>query len=218
MELDIYQHNGLPAGRTIALDAEIFGIVPNDHLLWLDVRRTQAAKRQGTHKTRERGEVKGSNRKLYRQKGTGLARAGNAASPLRRGGGRIFGPRPHSYSLRLSKKVRRHARRSALSYKALEGAIRVIDPLDFEVPSYRELSAILRSLGLEGHPVLIVTASHSPEVFRSSRNLDRVVVREAKNVSTEDILRARILVCEESVIAVWSTQLAAKSARNTELV
>ena len=211
MELDIYQHNGVPAGRTIALDMAVFGGTPNDHLLWLDVRRTQAAKRQGTHKTKERGEVKGSNRKLYKQKGTGLSRAGNAASPLRRGGGRIFGPRPHSYSLRLSKKVRRRARRSALAYKAREGAIRVIDPFQFDVPNSRELLTILGSLELEGHPTLIVTASHSPEVFRSSRNLDRVVVREARNVSTEDILRARIVVCEEPALAIWSVLWAAAS-------
>ncbi len=204
MELDIYQHDGSPAGRKIALDTAVFGIDPNDHVLWLDVRRTQAAARQGTHKTKERGEVRGSNRKLYRQKGTGMARAGNAASPLRRGGGRIFGPRPHRYTVQLNKKVRQNARRSALSYKAREEAIRVVDPLQFEAPNSRELLTILRNLELEGQPVLIVTASHSPEVYRSSTNLSRVVVREARNVSSEDILRARILVCEEAALTVWS--------------
>ena len=204
MKLDVYQHNGSPAGRKIALDAAVFGIDPNDHVLWLDVRRTQAAARQGTHKTKERGEVKGSTRKLYRQKGTGMARAGNAASPLRRGGGRIFGPRPHRYNVRLSKKVRRNARCSALSYKAREDAIRVVDPLNYESPNTRALLTLLGNLELEGQPVLIVTASNRPELFRSSRNLDRVVVREARNVSTEDILRARILVCEEDALAVWS--------------
>ncbi len=204
MELDVYQHNGSPAGRTIALDTAVFGVDPNDHVLWLDVRRTQAAARQGTHKTKERGEVKGSNRKLYRQKGTGMARAGNAASPLRRGGGRIFGPRPHQYSVRLSKRVRRNARCSALSYKAREDAIRVVAPLDYESPNTRALLTLLGNLELEGQPVLIVTASNRPELFRSSKNLDRVVVREARNVSTEDILRAGILVCEEDALAVWS--------------
>ncbi len=204
MELDIYQHNGVPAGRTVALDTAVFDVAPNDHVLWLDVRRTQAAARQGTHKTKERGEVRGSGRKLYRQKGTGMARVGNAASPLRRGGGRIFGPRPHQYRLRLSKKVRRNARCSALSYKAREDAIRVVDPLNYESPDTRALVSLLGNLELEGQPVLIVTASNRPEVFRSSRNIDRVVVREARNVSTEDILRARILVCEEDALAVWS--------------
>lgn len=204
MELDIYQHNGVPAGRTITLDMAVFDIAPNDHVLWLDVRRTQAAARQGTHKTKERGEVRGSGRKLYRQKGTGMARVGNAASPLRRGGGRIFGPRPHQYRVRLSKKVRRNARCSALSYKAREDAIRVVDPLNYESPDTRALVSLLGNLELEGQPVLIVTASNRPEVFRSSRNIDRVVVREARNVSTEDILRARILVCEEDALAVWS--------------
>ena len=204
MELDVYQHNGSPAGRTIALDTAVFGVDPNDHVLWLDVRRTQAAARQGTHKTKERGEVRGSNRKLYRQKGTGMARAGNAASPLRRGGGRTFGPRPHQYNVRLSKKVRRNARCSALSYKAREDAIRVVAPLDYESPNTRTLLTLLGNLELEGQPVLIVTASNRPELFRSSKNLNRVVVREARNVSTEDILRARILVCEEDALAVWS--------------
>ena len=150
MELDVYQHNGSPAGRTVALDSAVFAVEPNDHVLWLDVRRTQAAARQGTHKTKERGEVKGSTRKIYRQKGTGMARAGNIASPLRRGGGRTFGPRPHQYSVRLSKKVRRKAKRSALSYKAQEEAIRVIDPLNYDAPSTRELSDLLSNLGLEG--------------------------------------------------------------------
>jgi len=211
MDLDVYQHNGSLAGRTIALDSAVFGIDPNDHVLWLDVRRTQAAARQGAHKTKERGEVKGSNRKLYRQKGTGMARAGNAASPLRRGGGRIFGPRPHQYHVRLNKKVQRNARCSALSYKAREEAIRIVDPLKFEAPNSRALFSLLENLELAGHPVLIVTASHSPEVFRSSTNLNRVVVREARNVSTEDILRAKILVCEEDALAVWSNLWASTS-------
>ncbi len=213
MELDVYQYNGSPAGRTIALDAAVFGVDPNDHVLWLDVRRTQAAARQGTHKTKERGEVKGSNRKLYRQKGTGMARAGNAASPLRRGGGRIFGPRPHKYNVRLSKKVKRNARCSALSYKASDGAIRVVSSLDYESPSTRALVTLLGNLELEGKPVLIVTASNHPALFRSSSNIERVVVREARNVSTEDILRAGVLVCEEEALSVWS-QLWASTRKN----
>ncbi len=204
MKLDVYQHNGSLAGREVSLDPAIFGVDPNDHVLWLDVRRTQAAARQGTHKTKERGEVKGANRKLYRQKGTGLSRAGNAASPLRRGGGRIFGPRPHRYAVRINKKVQRNARCSALSYKAREEAIRVIDPLNYELPSSRELDTLLGNLEIKGQPILIVTKSHSPEVFRSSKNLHRVVVREARNVSTEDVLRAKILVCEEDALSVWS--------------
>lgn len=215
MELDVYQHNGSPAGRTVALDATLFAVEPNDHVLWLDVRRTQAAARQGTHKTKERGDVKGSTRKIYRQKGTGMARAGNIASPLRRGGGRIFGPRPHRYGVRLSKKVRRKAKCSALTYKVQEEAIRVIGPLNYEAPSTRELSDLLNNLGLERQPVLIVTALHSPEVFSSSRNLERVVVREARNVSAEDILRARVLVCEEDTLGIWSSLWAYNSTQSS---
>ncbi|MCY4233888.1 MAG: 50S ribosomal protein L4 [Bacteroidetes bacterium] len=212
MTLDVLQHNGTPAGRTVALDEAIFGIDPNDHVVWLDVRRTQAAARQGNHKTKERGEVKGSNRKLYRQKGTGHARAGNAASPLRRGGGRIFGPRPHTYEIRLSKKVKRKARCSALSYKAQQEAIRVIDTLQFDDPNTRALQDLITSLELKSQPILIVTASHSPVVFRSSKNLHRVVVREARNVSAEDILRANTLVCEEDALTVWSHLWASTSS------
>jgi len=214
MELDVFQHNGTTTGRTVALDDAIFGVDPNDHVIWLDVRRTQATARQGNHKTKERGEVRGSNRKLYRQKGTGNARVGNAASPLRRGGGRTFGPRPHRYEVRLSKKVKRIARCSALSYKAQQEAIRIIDPLHFENPNTRDLRALLLNLELATDSVLIVTASHTQEVFQSSKNLPRVVVREARNVSAEDILRAQVLVCEENALSVWTHLWSSNSTIN----
>ena len=207
MELEVFDRQGASTGRTVALDAAVFDADPNDHVLWLDVRRTQAAARQGTHKTRERGEVIGSSRKLYRQKGTGMARAGNVTSPLRRGGGRAFGPRPRAYGLRLGKKVRRLARRSALTYKARSGAVRVVEALGMEQPSTADLKRLLAALDVNGRRVLIVTAESERNVYLSGRNLDRTVVREARNASSEDILRGGVLVCEEEAISVFSSLL-----------
>ena len=202
MEVDVYATDGSLTGRTVKLDERVFGAEPNDHVLWLDVRRTQASARQGTHKTKERSEVRGSTRKLYRQKGTGRARTGPAKSPLRRGGGRTFGPRPRTYRLRLSKKTRRLARRSALAYKTQEGAIRLIEPLEFTEPSTASLAGLLHALEVADRRVLVVTAAHGAALWRSSCNLSRVSVREARNVTAEDILRAATLVCEEGAVDV----------------
>lgn len=201
MELSVYQKDGIDTGRTVVL-GDAFDIEPHDHVLWLDVRRTQAARRSGTAKTKERGEITGSTRKLYRQKGTGMARSGSVKSPLRRGGGRTFGPRPRKYRLRLSKKTRRLARNSALSYRLREEEVHVVDALEFNTPSTAWLSGILGTFGLDGSRVLVVTASNSPHVFRSSTNLHRVVVREARNICAEDVLRARTLLIEEGAVAV----------------
>ena len=202
MEFEVHSLTGLATGRTIAVEDAAFDTEPNDHVLWLDVRRTQASARQGTHKTRERGEIRGSTRKLYRQKGTGRARAGSASSPLRRGGGRTFGPRPRSYSLRLSRKVRRLARRSALTYKVRQGALRVVEPLGFEAPSTQDLSRIIEAFELDNQRILVVTAEHSAAVYRSCSNLSRVEVKEARNLTAEDILRARVLLCELPALSV----------------
>ena len=200
MELEVYHRDGSATGRAVALDATVFGMQPNDHVLWLDVRRTQASSRQGTHQTKERGDVAGSMRKLYRQKGTGMARSGTAKSPLRRSGGRIFGPHPRSYSLRLGKKTRRLARRSALSYKARIDAIRVVEPLNFDGPSTHGLLAVLGALNISERRVLLITAQHEPNAYLSSRNTPGLVIREARNVSTEDILRAGTLLLEEDAL------------------
>ena len=197
MELGVFHRDGTPTGRSVELEPAVFGVPPNDHVLWLDVRRTQASRRQGTHKTKERSDVRASTRKLYRQKGTGLARSGSRSSPLRRGGGRTFGPRPRTYRVRLSKKTRRLARCSALSYKAQADAIRIVEPLAFERPSTRELLGLAEALALSRHRVLVITEQNQPAVHLSSRNADRIAVREARNVSAEDILRAGVLLLEE---------------------
>lgn len=216
MELSVFQADGAETGRTVELGAA-FSVAPNDHVLWLDVRRTQAARHRGTHKTKERGEVRGSTRKLYRQKGTGMARSGSVTSPLRRGGGRIFGPRPRRYNLRLSKKTRRLARASALSYKIQNDKIRVVEALAFEAPSTSLLLGLLDAFELSGSRVLVVTAAHAPAVYRSSRNLARVEVKEARSLSAEDTLRAGVLLVEEGAIDVLDRATAKlRAAAETE--
>lgn len=210
MELAVYHVDGSETGRTVVLDAGVFDVEPNDHVLWLDIRRTQATSRQGTHKTKERSEITGSTRKLYRQKGTGMARSGNIKSPIKRSGGRAFGPQPRSYGLRLSRKTRRLARRSALSYKAREEAIRVVEALVFAEPDTSLLVDLVEALSLTEKRILVVTAAHAPHVHRSSRNLAKVAVREARCISAEDILRAGVLVCEEGAVDVLAETLGAK--------
>ena len=207
MELDVFHKDGTSAGRSVTFDSAVFEAEPNDHVLWLDIRRTQASRRQGNHKTKERSEVTGSRRKLYRQKGSGRARSGAAVSPLRRGGGRTFGPRPRTYTVRLTKKTRKLARRSALSYKVQDDAILVVEPLAFDRPSTRHLLGVLNALEVEKRPVLVITADHAPAVHRSSRNAPRVAVREARSVSAEDILRAGMIVMEEMAADVLTALL-----------
>ncbi len=215
MELGVYHNDGTSTGRVVVLNPAVFGVEPNDHVLWLDIRRTQASRRQGTHKTKERSEVRGSGRKLYRQKGTGSARSGASVSPLRRGGGRIFGPRPRRYSIRLSKKTKQLARCSALSYKVQEDAIRVVEPLAFDRPSTRRLLNVLHLLEVIQRPVLVITTQNAPAVHLSSRNAPRVAVREARNVSAEDILRAGMIVMEEPATNVLTATLGASPMETT---
>ena len=212
MELQVYQIDGSETGRTIALDASVFGIEPNDHVLWLDVRRTQANGRQGTHKTKERGEIAGSTRKLYRQKGTGMARAGSIKSPIRRSGGRVFGPRPRNYGLRLTKKTRQLARRSALSYKAQSDAIRVVEALAFDEPDTAQLVDMIDALELTGQKVLVLTAKNDAAVYRSSRNLARVHVQEARSASAEELLGAAVIVFEEGAVDVLTETLSGSAS------
>ena len=200
METDILQEDGIESGRTAALDPTVFAIEPNDHVIWLDVRRIQAHKRQGTSKTKQRSEVRGSGRKLYRQKGTGNARVGDAQSPIRRGGGRAHGAQPRPYRLNLNTKTKRLARRSALSYKVANDAIRVVEDFSMEQPSTRELKDLLELLELGDEKVLIVTADTEREVYASSRNLEGVDVQEANSLNTLDILKADVLLLQEGAI------------------
>ena len=207
MELAVYNTNGNKTRRKADLDASVFDVEPNDHVLWLDVRRIQAHARQGTHKTKERNAVRGSRRKLYRQKGTGMSRAGDAKSPIRKTGGRAHGPRPRDYKLKLNKETRRLARRSALTYKARDEALRIIEDFSFEVPSTRELKDLVDALDLQDKKVLLLTAGYAPTVYQSSRNLTRFTVREARDVSTYDILDADIVLLQEGGVDVLTGQL-----------
>jgi large subunit ribosomal protein L4 len=210
MELQILKQDGTEAGRTAQLDPRVFDVEPNDHVLWLDVRRIRTNARQGTAKTKERNEIAGSTRKLYRQKGTGHARAGDAKSPIRKTGGRAHGPRPRNYHNKINKKTRDLAQRSALTYKAREGALHVVEGLAMDAPSTRGLSGVLSGLGLDGKKVLILTAAYDQTLLRSAGNLKKVLVHEARDVSTYDLLNAEAIVLQEEALEILTGRLTAR--------
>lgn len=208
MDVEILQEDGVGSGRNVTLDPSVFGIEPNDHVIWLDVRRIQAAQRQGTSKTKERSEVRGSGRKLYRQKGTGNARVGDAQSPIRRGGGRAHGARPREYKLNLNKKTKRLARRSALSYKAQDEGVRVIEDFSMDAPSTRQLRELLNLLDLADRKVLLVTAETEPEIYLSSRNVPTLDIQEARSLNTLEVLNADVVIFQESALEYVTDLLA----------
>ncbi|GIV59270.1 50S ribosomal protein L4 [Rhodocaloribacter litoris] len=216
MELKVYRQDGSEAGTTVTLDASVFDVEPNDHAIWLDVRRIQANARQGTHKVKERSENAHSTRKLYRQKGTGYARAGDAKSPIRRSGGTIFGPRPRTYGLKVNRKTQQLARRSALTYKAREEAIRVVEDFSLEAPSTRWLEELLAAFGVDGRRVLILTAGHQAAVYRSGRNVPKVTVREARNASTLDLLGAQVVLMQVGALEALTAQLGQAAPASAE--
>jgi large subunit ribosomal protein L4 len=200
MELVVYNKSGEKTDRTISLDDSIFGISPNDHAIYLDVKQILANKRQGTHKSKEKGEITGSTRKLKKQKGTGTARFGSIKSPLFRGGGRVFGPRPRDYSFKLNKKLKRLARKSALSYKATEQKITILEDFTFEAPKTKNFVQLLKSFNLEGRKVLILVPATDSNVLLSARNLEEVMYLNAKSINTFDIMKAQqILIVESSI-------------------
>lgn len=195
----------------MTLEESVFGIEPNDHVLWLDVRRIQAHARQGTHKTKERAENARSTRKLYRQKGTGYARAGSAKSPTRKSGGRAHGPRPRNYNLKVNRKTQQLARRSALSYKASAEAVRVVENFSLDAPSTRTFVELLNALELGGQKVLLLTAQHEAAIYRSSRNVGKLSVCEARNASTFDLLNAQVIVVQEGALDVLNETLGSRA-------
>ncbi len=200
MELNIYNTTGAETGKKVTLKAEVFGIEPNNHAIYLDVKQYLANQRQGTHKAKERNEVAGSTRKLKRQKGTGGARAGSILSPVFVGGGRVFGPQPRDYGFKLNKKLKQLARRSALSYKAKDGKITVVENFTFEAPKTKSFIAMANSLKLNDRRILVVLPESDNNVILSARNLGNVKVVPAANVSTYDVMNAtRILMAEGSV-------------------
>jgi len=201
MELKVYDIKGNETGRTIKLSDEIFGIEPNDHAIYLAVKQYMANQRQGTHKAKERGEVKGSTRKIKRQKGTGTARAGAIRNPLYKGGGRVFGPRPRNYSFKLNKKVKRLARKSALATMLKNEKIMVIENFDFETPKTKNFVEVLKSLKLDDKKSVFVFVNPNKNVYLSSRNLPKTGVINSSNLNTYAILNAGKLVLTEDSIA-----------------
>ena len=202
MELAVYNISGKETGRKAVLNDQIFGIEPNDHAIYLDVKQYHANQRQGTHKSKERNEVSGTTKKLKRQKGTGGARAGSMKSPIFVGGGRIFGPRPRDYSFSLNKKLKRLARKSALAYKAQSNGIMVLEDLNFAAPRTKEMIDLVNNLNLSDKKTLIVVAESNKNVYLSSRNLERHKVVIASDLNTYDILHAQTLVVTEGSLSV----------------
>ena len=200
METAIYNKSGKETGKKALLMDEIFGIEPNDHAIYLDVKQYLANRRQGTHKSKQRNEVAGSTRKLKRQKGTGGARSGSILSPLFPGGGRVFGPVPRDYSFKLNKKLKQLARKSALTYKAKEDAIKVVEDFSMEAPKTKEFIAITKNLDLEGKKILLILPESNRNIALSARNLQNVKIVLASNINTYDVMNAgNILMAEGSV-------------------
>ena len=207
MELSVYNKQGEETGRTVTLDDTIFGIEPNDHAIYLDVKQHLANKRQGTHKTKERSEITGSTRKMIRQKGSGGARRGDVKSPVLVGGARVFGPKPRDYSFKLNKKVKALARKSALSYKARENAITVIEDFTMEAPKTKEFLAFMKDLNLEGKKILFVLPENNQFIFLSARNLKAADIVTVSQVNTYKVLHAANLLFTESSLGIIESYL-----------
>ena len=198
MELNVLNIKGQETGRKVTLNDAIFGIEPNDHVIYLDVKQYLANQRQGTAKAKERSEHAGSTRKLGRQKGGGGARHGDINSPVLVGGGRVFGPKPRDYSFKLNKKVKILARKSALSYKAQENAVVVVEDFNMEAPKTKEFLNIAKNLKVDGKKVLMVLPEANKNVYLSARNLQRAEVMEARSINTYKVLNADVLVITEN--------------------
>ncbi len=198
MEVSVLNINGQETGRKVTLNESVFGIEPNDHVIYLDVKQYLANQRQGTAKAKERSEHKGSTRKLGRQKGGGGARHGDINSPLLRGGGRVFGPRPRDYRFKLNKKVKALARRSALSYKAQENAIIIVEDFTLDAPKTKEFVNITKNLKIEGKKLLLLLPGVDKNVYLSARNLQRTEVMTASSLNTYKVLNADVLVVTEN--------------------
>lgn len=200
MNIAVLKNTGEDTGRKVKLNKDIFGIAPNDHAIYLDVKQYLANQRQGTHKAKERADIVGSTRKIKKQKGSGTARAGSIKSPLFRGGGRAFGPRPRDYSFKLNKKVKILARKSALSYKAKEKCISVLEDFKLEAPKTKAYLTMLSDLSFADKKTLLVLAENNSNIYMSSRNLKKASVTTADRINTYDVVNADILVFFESSI------------------
>lgn len=202
MTLDIYKIDGKTTGEKVELSDSIFSIEPNDHAIYLSVKSYLANQRQGTHKTKERSEVRGGGKKPWKQKGRGGARAGTIRSPLWIGGGTIFGPRPRNYRQELPKKLKRLARKSAFSYKAKDMQLMVVEDFSLEKPKTKDFTQMLEALKISGKKVLLLTTSYNDTIYKSGRNIPKIKILEANKVSTFDILNNQMLVVQKSAVKV----------------
>ncbi len=209
MELKVHDIQGKETGASVQLADAVFAIEPNDHAIWLDVKQYLAAQRQGTHKSKQRAEIAGSTKKLKRQKGTGGARAGGIKNPLFHGGGRVFGPQPRDYSFKLNKKLKVLARRSALTYKAKDDAIKVIDGLSFEAPKTKAFLQVMKSFGFgDNNKVLVLVPEANSNVSLSVRNIPNAKVVIARNVNTYELMNAQTLLVAADSVNVLNELLA----------
>jgi len=206
MQVDVLNKEGKQTGRSVELPDEIFGIEPNDHVIYLAVKQYQGAQRQGTHKVKTRMEVKGSSKKLHKQKGTGGARKGNLRNPLYKGGGTIFGPKPHKYDIKLNRKVKDLAKMGALAYKAKENAIMVLEDVHMDAPKTSAFTGILSNLNIAGKKALFVLPEYNENLYLSLRNVPTVSGTLLSDLNTYDILNANVLVLTESAAKIFSEE------------
>jgi len=200
MEIAVLKNSGEETGRKVNLSEDIFGVEPNDHAIYLDVKQFLANQRQGTHKSKERGEIAGSTKKIKRQKGTGTARAGSIKSPIFRGGGRVFGPKPRNYGFKLNKKLKQLARKSALTYKVQDNSLMILEDFTFETPKTKEFINVLNNISSADKKTLVVLGDQDKNVTLSGRNLKNAKVTTADSLNTYDVLNADHLVLSESSI------------------
>jgi large subunit ribosomal protein L4 len=206
MQVDVLNIKGKKTGRTVELPEEIFGTEPNNHVIYLAVKQHLAAQRQGTHKVKTRMEVKGSSKKLHKQKGTGGSRKGNLRNPLYKGGGTIFGPKPHSWDFKLNRKVKDLAKISALSHKAKENAIVVVEEINLDTPKTKQFIEVLKNLNVEGKKTLLVTQDFNDNLYLSLRNIISVGGTLLADINTYDIVNAQVLLLTENAAKLFSEE------------
>jgi len=211
MQIDVLNIQGQKTGRTVELPEDVFGIEPNDHVVYLAVKQYLAARRSGTHKVKTRAEVHGASRKLHKQKGTGGARKGNIRNPLYKGGGTIFGPKPHGYDIKLNRKVKDLAKISALSYKAKDAAIIVVEDLNLETPKTKQLVNILGSLNVANKKSIIVLPEYNDNVYLSTRNVPNVTSTLLVDINTYEIMNADVLVFTEGAVQIFADNTVAEA-------
>lgn len=204
MQVDVLNTKGEKTGRNVELPEEIFGIEPNDHVIYLSVKQYLAAQRQGTHKTKGRSEVQGSTKKLHRQKGTGGSRKGNIRNPLYKGGGRVFGPQPHSYDFKLNRQVKDLAKMSALSYKAKDSKIVVVEDMKLDAPKTKDFAAMLNAVQGDARKTLFIMADNDDNVYLSSRNISGNKTTVLSDMNTYDLVNANVLIFTESAVNLFN--------------